>query len=378
MKIKNIFITLGVCAAMGFGAFAGIKASRGEIKEARATKVTDSSIEIRFSRPNEDGWTSHGVSLHTYESGGTPTTEWPGYDMTFAYNNESGQSVYTWHPSESEPLYGKIIFNNQNNGKQTAEVDAPTSSTGFYKNGNSVGTYNLESTYYLYDYDNAFNGAPHAYAWNANNNTIKNETWPASANMTAMTSLTGNGRVYSISLDVKYNQIQFNNGTNAKQVDAGQPTAAYAYVYAPDSELDGESTWWSNINYVYAHNWAMNLLNFRNISAEAGAGADGSDCESLYGTAKTVYNYFKTNFNYVLPEIANNFSSALTRMSAWAEHHHESFVVSEGVGTFSTNAYLTPYIENKNNSTLVIILVSTISLLGLAGFFFIKRKKESK
>ena len=376
MKLKHIIATLSLAAVMAVGV--GAVASKASAKVEVAEASSRTNIEVRFNLPSSwwGGWTD--VYLHTFDEGGTPTTPWRGYQMTLLYYNEDGDKVYSFTADSDHPIYDKIIFNTTGSGGQLPETEAPSTSKGYYYSDNKFGTYDLVSTYYLYDYDNVFNGAPHAYAWNNANSNIKNEEWPASANMTKLSDLSGNGRVYSISLDVKYNKIQFNNGTNVKQVDAGQPSNGHAYVYAPDSVLDGEDTWWDNMDYVFAHNWSMNLLNFRNYSKASGAELDTGACESLYETAKDTYNYFKNNRTEVLTEIKNNFADALERMSDWVIHNHESFTVSEGVGTFSQRVLpVLGTVETVDNTMMIIVIVSLISVSAIVGYVFIRRSKEN-
>ena len=205
--------------------------------------------------------------------------------------------------------------------------------------------------------------------------------------MTKENSLTGNGLVYSVSVSNAINQITFQTAGGTLSLDELTGMSAnYCYVHAPVSEIADHSTWWSNIEYVYAHNWAMNLLNFRNYSAVAGAGLDTGTCETNYSIAKTVYNYCKTNDPYVLNEISGSFHDSLDRMAKWAIHNGESFSYeSDGeghdIGTFSSKVVSALEIaENNSSKTAMIIVISAsiISMLAVGGYFFLRKRKEDR
>lgn len=371
MKIKNLFITLGLALA-AVGVAAGVGAANSSAKEVRVEATTDSSIEIRFTRPGD--WGDNVPHIHTYLNDESEKTEWPGYAMTFLWNNEYSQSVFSWHPSESEPLYDNIMFNNNNNGMKSDALAAPSSPTQYwyYSGWQSA---EIEYDYikiYLYDYDNAFEGTPHVYAWQ--NNT--NNGYPG-VEMTAEEDFSGNGLVYSYNLNTMFNQVQFNIGSNSKEVNAGAPTANYCYVYAPTSDVAGEGSWWNNINYVYAHNWSQKLLLMGTVSTDVQT--DTHACETAYYVAKETYQYFVDHNTYVCTQINSNFQPALARMAAWAEHEGETFDDSNSDGIYSfSSAFVSIAAETSslNNTTLIIVLASVITLAAVGGYFLLRRKED--
>ena len=380
MKRKTILSLLGMSFAMALGVIGGLKlGEKAQVKEADAA----GTVEYRFT--NNYSWKY--IKAYAFVSTDeTQNNNWnTGGEMSEAYVNESGQQVYT---VSLDSKYDRLVFHGRNYDNnadvQTVNIEVG-SNHGFYctgwDNGNAtVGNYNLSSTYYLYDYDNKFGGTVSVYGWNNANNTINNSHPGVAA--TRLTNIAANGTIYSISLDVKYNRLQWNIGNNGLEVNAGQPTNSYCYIYDPDSHITNgptKGTWNNNLNYVVAHNWWANLMNFRNVTAEAGEGADGTTCESMYTNAKNSYEGMN---EYMQAEINNSYHEALERMVKWAEHHHKTFTLdNEGIGTFSTsNSAITAYSINKNSNDVatIIIVISTLSIASLGLFLFLKKRKEDR
>lgn len=373
MKIKKMLVALSLAATAGIGLFAGLNSTKSETIEAKAGTQTieDGTIEIRFTRPGD--WGNNVPHIHTWNEGGSGTT-WPGYAMTWLWDNEYGQAVFSWSPSSSEKLYGNIQFNNNNNGMQSTTLNAPSTSKAFwYDNGWQSGDVPTMDIY-LYDYDNKFNGNVTVHAWRYNT-TFANDAWPGNA-ATRMTSVATNGLIYKFTMNNRYDRVIFSaNGSN--QTGDLTPSGNYCYVLANnDTTLDGKNTWWNNINYVFAHNFSQNTMLMRSISTSDNSSTQ--QCASRYSTAKTAFNALKTSGygTEVLKSLNNNFASTMTRLEKWAIANHETF--DSGTGTFSNSAIITPFVANKDNSALIVTLISILTLISLGGFFFMKKKEESR
>ena len=103
----------GFAGSVAFGAAALSDTHKAKVAEAATQTITDGTIEIRFARPSD--WGNNTVCIHTWNEGGSGTT-WPGNAMTYLWDNEYGQAVWSWSPSAGTPLYGNIIFNNNDHG----------------------------------------------------------------------------------------------------------------------------------------------------------------------------------------------------------------------------------------------------------------------
>lgn len=102
-----------------------------------------------------------------------------------------------------------------------------------------------------------------------------------------------------------------------------------------------------------------------------------NQCLTKYSTAKGYFedlstserSTFMTSSDYVI-------STARERLQAWATHHGESISYTNGDYIFSKVSVINPIFDSTNNNTLmIIIVVSTISISVIGAYFFIKRRK---
>lgn len=369
MKIKHAIIAFTFAIFGGLGTIGSLNSTLKEREKANA----DNELVIRFT--NNTDWNVPYV--YAYNSDSDKNDNWPGWGMTWSYKNENNQDVYEVTFSK---YYRYLIFSN-NGSSQLSTVDLNTETNhGFYKSGNSgIGSYALNSKYYFYDYDNSFSGTAYCHYWNEYTSQVGGSTWHGVA-MTKETTLAGNGLVYSISLDVKYNSVIFNdNGSkqtgDLKPTTSLAPTNNYCFVYAPTSKISGYNTWWDNINYVYAHNFAQNILNFRNTSTSVQTDTGYCKMGNNYLIAKTTFQSMHTA-SFPETELRNNFENALPRLEKWAIANGETFDISNG--TFASNSLIGLPINSKNDFATIIIVISTLSITALGLFFFLKKRKESK
>ena len=378
-KVGLIKLLVGLTLAAS-GAFAvGSAVSHKKVESVGAAfadkDITDGTLEIRFTRPSD--WGNNTVCIHTWNEGGSGTT-WPGNAMTYLWDNEYGESVWSWSPSSSAHLYGNIIFNNNNNGKQSDTLQSPTVSKAYWYNSgwknDNVETMDI----YLYDYDNKFNGSVSIHAWR-DGTTFANDTWPGKT-ATKLSSVATNGLVYKFNLSNRYNRVIFSNNGSDQTADL-TPTGNYCYVMANDgTTLSGKNTWWDNINYVLAHNFAQNTMLLRSLSTSDNSST--SYCSSRYSIAKTHFNALMAsgynNESRVLNELNTNFPNAMSRLSAWATANGET--LNTTTGTLSINNRVS-FIGSSNlentNTIAIIVIISLVSVTAIGGFFFIRKRREN-
>ena len=360
----------GFAGSVAFGAAALSDTHKAKVAEAATQTITDGTIEIRFARPSD--WGNNTVCIHTWNEGGSGTT-WPGNAMTYLWDNEYGQAVWSWSPSAGTPLYGNIIFNNNNNGMQSVTLSAPSTSKYYWYDNGWQNSDAPTMDIYLYDYDNRFSGNVNVHAWR-DNTTFANDTWPGNT-ATKLSSVATNGLIYKFTMNNRYDRVIFsNNGSN--QTGDLTPSGNYCYVLANDETiLAGKNTWWDNINYVFAHNFAENTMLLRSIPTSDQSSTQY--CASRYSTAKTAFNALKSS-DYgtdVLSELNSNFADAMTRLSAWATANGETFTSS--TGTFSSKFIDSLSINNKNSSIpLILMVVAFITGSSIGAYFLFKKRKH--
>ncbi len=317
----------------------------------------DSALEIRFTRQNWDGATY----IHTWNEGSSGTT-WPGYLMTWLWNNEYSQAVFSWSPSFDEPLYGNIIFNSNDNTKQTSTLTAPSTSKWYYNDGwHDVPTMDI----YLYDYDNVYNG-------NVDLSLSRFGTSFADQfKATQMIDIATNGLIYKATINNRYDRVIFsNNGQDA--TDYLTTTGNYCYVKAND--IEGKNTWWDNINYVFAHNFSQHTM-LMDGTVPTDDHSSTQYCSSRYSEAKTHFNAIMNSGygTYVLTQLNNNFSAAMDRFASWARANGESINASNGVISSLKWINITSI---SNNSGMIVIIVLSIFAIGIASAYLVYRKKN--
>lgn len=368
--LKSFFgLTLGV--AFSLGVAASLNANKKAIVKETEAASTNRSIELRFTRPSD--WGSHAVHLHTWDNSGGTT--WPGHTMDYLWDNEYGQAVYSWSPNSNDKLYSNIVFNNGGNGMQTDDLSSPSTSTAYwYDNGwqtGSVGSMDV----YLYDYDNLYNGTVNVYTWRDGTN-YESSSYPGQA--AAVDSIATNGLIYKFTINNCCNRVIFSGANEAHktQLDSGM-SGNYCYVKASDStSLDGKNSWWNNINYVHAHNFAQNTMMFRSISTSDQSST--AYCATRYAAAKTHMEAITSSGigDYIINEIENNFTDALPRLAAWAKANGKTFDTSSH--TFSSAHNFSMLSVSDNNGFIVVVSISALGILSVGAYYFFKKSKKAE
>ena len=331
--------------------------------------TTDGALEIRFSRPSD--WGNNTVCIYTWNDAGEEGAAWPGYQMTYLKDNEYGQSVWTWSPSASQPLYSHIKFNNNNNGMQSDDLSSPSVNTQYwYDNGWQHSEIQVTTMdIYLYDYDNAFEGEVYVHAYR-DETSLSNGDFPGVA-AEQLDDIATNGLIYKITLNDRFNRVVFSKNGES-QTEPLTPSANYCYVLAND--IAGKNTWWNNINYVFAHNFSQHTM-LMDGTVPTDDHSSTQYCSSRYTEAKT---HFEAIMNsgygqYVLTELNNNFSAAMVRFASWARANGESINTSTGAISSLKWVNITTL---SNNSGMIVIVVLSIFTIGIASAYLVYRKKN--
>ena len=92
---------------------------------------------VYFTRPGSNDWNESNVKAYFWKaSDNSAPQSWPGYDMTWQWNNEYGQGVYKVAiPSGVD----RVIFND-NNGHQTVNIDLTNTNGAYYWDGTTDGS----------------------------------------------------------------------------------------------------------------------------------------------------------------------------------------------------------------------------------------------
>lgn len=331
--------------------------------------TTDGALEIRFSRPSD--WGNNTVCIYTWNDAGDEGTAWPGYQMTYLKDNEHGQSVWTWSPSASEPLYSHIKFNNNNNGMQSDDLSSPSVNTQYwYDNGWQHSEIQVTTMdIYLYDYDNAFEGEVYVHAYR-DGTSLTNGDFPGVA-AEQLDDIATNGLIYKITLNDRFNRVVFSKNGES-QTEPLTPTANYCYVLAND--IAGKNTWWNNINYVFAHNFSQHTM-LMDGTVPTDDHSSTQYCSSRYSEAKTHFNAIMNSGygTYVLTQLNNNFSAAMERFASWARANGESINTSNGAISSLKWVNITTL---SNNSGMIVIVVLSIFTIGIASAYIVYRKNN--
>ena len=154
----------------------------------------------------------------------------------------------------------------------------------------------------------------------------------------------------------------------------------YAIYYPADGKI-----YITDHAHADADEWAQYFLN------NVGCDANGVNKPTGWDDCATEYGKLSGDAkNLIYPASANENGSFIEKAMArydWAVSHNSNikeadrFVKnSSGTVRAASNVVspLSPIVENNaTNVALIIVIVSTISLVALGGFFFIKRKKEN-
>ena len=409
MKIKNIFITLGVCAAMGFGAFTGIKASKGEIKEAEASTVGENSDWGIVGEGDAFGswspasrarltFTDCDTSLHSWKnvtfSGGTKfklmnTDNW-GSDIGFNsltfgdkkgdFTSDTGDNPNIIAPSGGG-TYDVCVAYISSLGKNVI---------GIFASG-TLSNYLAKSIYICEKPDNNGNWNPSKiYMFGG----IKQYGDWQGSNMTSADSPTVNlageyGNVRKISYAEHADDTFIIHNGNGYQSTNTSLVAGSAYYFVGNwngGDDNGKAVLQANANLGLAADFIVRVEAVRNAVTASGSIKQYSVCGIDAQKAADFYTEYSGMVSGVKSLVDDTTITTYKRNGETGNETVSYDVVMEQLRDIAVKAgklsnsssIVLPFENNANNTAIIIVVVSTISLLGLAGFFFIKRKKESK
>ena len=366
MKTKGLVKLLVGLTLAASGAFAvGNNLSHKKAESVDASSISSYSKIYRFTAPAEY-WGST-VYVHAWGSGtSSNNTTWPGIDLSseFSYN-ESSRKVYTFATNVTDYQY--LIFHN-NNGWQTDNITIGSNTAWYLDGGNSPGTWTPSNqTYYFYDYTNQFSGNPTVKGKQSNGSLD-------SGNYIAMTKVANTSQVYSVTLDPAFDQFAIKNGAVSSGDIWINQNRGHTYC-----NWDPTPGWGDNLNYVKAHDWALQTMHLRDVSTtnnnDTGACRGNS---GYYQKAKTDYNSFSSAIKTEISKLGE-WNDAKARMSAWATANGETASWSGTTLTISSaRTSLLPTTNTENtNAIAIIIIISLVSVTAIGGFFFIRKRKEN-
>lgn len=375
MKLRNMFITLGVATAMGFGAFAGIKASQGEVKEAAAATPSSYTNVYRFTVPNSFGSdVGNHIYLHAWGSNGGDTT-WGNFITLsdFSYN-ENSERMYVLATNYTYTGFQIIKYSDNPDYCRTADITVGSNKAWSWNgnNGASASPWTpTNQTYYLYDYTNMFGGNAKCYAWQSGG-SLNNGDYPG----VAMTKVQyGSGQLYSISLDPAFDKVKFGIGDSANTGDVwANQNRGHTYCWWKA----GDGSWSDDMDWVKAHDWIYNTMHVRDI--QTSATTDTGACKGAngyYQKAKTAYQNFTTAIKTKISQ-DECFDIARARFSNWATANGETASIAGTTLTVSSNKVLALPTTKESDVSIAIVVISILSLTALGGFFFVKKRKETK
>ena len=191
MKIKHAIIAFTFALVGGLGTIGvfGLN-KKADLKEASAATKAVYFLDT-------ENWAS--VKVYAWRDGGGKNADWPGVAATNTGYTESGHKIYSY--SLNTDSYDNFIFNNNNNGKQTADLTPPS-------NDNSV--YDFENSNWANPHTWGFCGTIGGAAWSDDAQT--SSTLPRTATSASITITLKMGDTFKFRADGEWD-LQL-NGAN--------------------------------------------------------------------------------------------------------------------------------------------------------------------
>ena len=371
-----MFLTAAFSALLGVGAFAGVSLTKEAVKPAEVEAATPSSYSnvYRFTVPNSFGSdVGNHIYLHAWGSNGGDT-EWGKFITLSDYSyNENSERMYTYATNYSYTGFIIIRYYDNPNYCKTQDINVGTNTAWSWngKNGAAASAWTPSNqTYYLYDYKNLFGGNAKCYAWQSGG-SLNNSDYPG----TAMTKVQyGSGQLYSISLDPAFDMFKIGIGDSANTGDQ------WCNQHRGETFCwwnTGDSSWSNDLDWVKAHDWIYQTMHMRDIqqtdTSDTGAcrGANG-----YYAKAKNAYQNYPNSVKTKMSQ-DDLWSAAQARFSAWAVANGETATFNGTSLTVKTAFAPITSITSSSGSTIAIIIISSISVVAIGGYFLFRKKKEN-
>ncbi|MBR0295039.1 MAG: starch-binding protein [Bacilli bacterium] len=233
--------------------------------------------------------------------------------------------------------------------------------------------------YVLDKYGNKLNTTHKAYTYNSAGQAMG---WPG-ANMTAYAGTT---HMYQLEYWVGMETVIFNDGSTKQTIDHPLAGAAGKCLILQETASDYDGTGDNTGKHYWAANtwvdpetakFVENCMHFQNFAEDDET--DGTACkgnEGYYEVAKAAYNALSSDT--IRREVCT-LDYVVARLQAWALANGKSFIVTDGLGAFSaSNVQLTMIgYDTTSTSTFVIVVIASVTLIAVGGFFLLRKKREN-
>ncbi len=168
---------------------------------------------------NLKGWSN--VNAYAWNANGN--NSWPGEKMTAVEDHDG------WYSIEISTSYTSIIFNAGQGLEQSADI-AIDADKHYFNGYEWTDGYNLytKTTRTVYFKNTSNWNTVNAYAWQSNNTTNTNKSWPG----VEMTAVDGHDGWYMLEISVDYDMIIFNNGSGTQTPDISYKLGSIYYDYS--------------------------------------------------------------------------------------------------------------------------------------------------
>lgn len=361
---------------LGVGVFGAVKATSNQTEPEKVEAATPSSYTnvYRFTVPNSFGSdVGNHIYLHAWGSSGGDTS-WGNFITLSDYSyNENSERMYTYATNYTYTGFIIIRYSDNPNYCKTQDITVGSNKAWSWNgnNGASASAWTpTNQTFYLYDYKNLFGGNAKCYAWQSGG-SLNNGTYPG----VSMTKVQyGSGQLYSISLDPAFDKAKFGIGDSANTGDVWiNQNRGQCFCWWDVND----SSWSNDLDWVKAHDWVYQTMHMRDIqqsvTTDTGAckGANG-----YYQKAKTAYQSFSSAIKTKISQ-DDLWTAVQTRFSAWASANGESASFSGTNLSINSAVSILDTTISNSGGTIAIIVISSISIAAIGGYFLFKRKKEN-
>lgn len=372
MHMKKILLGLAGISLLGtsIGVSVFQKSTVLETHAADTLNYNETGIEIRITTP--DDWVGTPY-IHTWHNGSGNVA----YEMTYLWGK-----VWAWTSTSEEPLYENFAYEVGNWAKQSSDLVSPRSA-GIYLYTGTTGSYQTvdKMRLYFYDYDNSFNGQ--TITINGTRDQATRLTFDnGNIQLVQETEFCNNGRIYYAEVSNAVDRAVVTCGAWDSSASTAWVGGNYVYVYGSSMST---SAWWDNINYVQAHNWAMNTMKFNGAGAidhtDENTHVSTADCSTNYYAARTGYKKLYNDSNIIGELDGEAFPNALARFEKWAEANGDTFDSSTMVLTERNGSQLRSVSERINGNDFgfaVIFVAAVIAIAALGVSLFVSKKKQAE
>ena len=410
MKIKNLLISLGLVLSVGAGIGTAL-AVKDNVKEAKADTYTG-TIGIKFEA--EVDWTGNSTNAAIYFTDDGSNSGWSPLITLI-----SGKNCYSVdYELEFEPTHMQAI-------RIKAGVEVPTSMSDEYESNHSE-TEDIDDVINM----NSHYGTPYS--------TIYSTTWsvPHASVRTSKDSYVADKVVFNkfkansdhngfesygeVSLEkdesFKFRQegkwssyyeahsmfsSLFDGGGDhwwdgMPNIDyKGEDTQTFDMYY----NIDTEKIWITKENVVAADEWAQKFLESDCTTASTGTKAKWGTHATAYaalalipgaqdllsGQAHVDHKTDTSRESYIVRAV-QRYDYVLERYGVSNDnddaHGYQDFMGREASGLVhpkqNTNSAVTSETANSNSMIVIAITISAITLAGIGGYFFLRKRKEDR